>query len=1010
LHQPSQSIILIKFRVFYVLLFCHFSLFSQVTPDTAFAEINFDKALEFLKTGKYDSAHVYYLVAKEIYEKTDFEDRKGVLFYHLGLSRHFNRMDMDALEYYKASLGILQKIKPDVDPFITDLYNNIGSIYLDQGYRFKARPYLRKALVLNEALYGNDNALTGICYYNNGLMAMYFGEYKTSLDYFMKARPIYIKSYGESSSKVAQLYTNVGILHRNIGDLGLAREYFERGVAIHLENHGPEYWNLAFPYSNLAEINQVEGNTELSMDYRLKSLELCRNNPDRLRRLEASVLAAIAVDLRKQGDFAGSTSKINEAIEILKTKFHDNFPRIGDFYNILGDISVDQKDYVNADYWYQKSIEIIIYNYGSIHPKLAGSYHKQSQIYSEKKLYDRSLKLIQKGFQSLTASFTSGDYSDYPSIDSVLDQRQYLRLTIDRGNVLKQRGEETQSKEDLLDAISHYEMAASVIDRIRRGYLSENSKLFMQEKSVSIYEKAIASCSMLFKMEANEDYLDKAFFFMEKSKSSVLSEALQASTITNIRGISQEVLAREEELTAYVQSLELKYSDAQIDESDSSQQALKKELFHAKSSVDSLAGVIKHQYPNYHNLKYNTDVLHASEVKDLIKKNTIILSFFEGDSTWYVMGMGHDGLYLSDVPKNKLKPEEIEDFRVTIADPSSSVEEFSTNAYKIYQNLISDVISQYPSVEKLWIVPDGNLGYIPFDALLKEPYSSGLSPNYLIKSYTISYANSVTLIKQNAERERGYEQDYIGFAPDYPETFIAKNVEVASPIYRDELTKLLGTKEEVNFASEIFAGSTFIDKEASEENFKNLIKSPAILHLAMHALLNDKDPMRSQLIFTHGADSLEDGRLNAYEIYNLHINSELAVLSACNTGIGKINKGEGVLSLSRAFMYAGCPNIVMSLWRAKDQPSAQIMSVFFENLKQNMGKDEALRNAKLSYLEDADPLKAHPANWATFVLLGDSAPISGNSTKIYIWAAVGILFLFLLIFARAKNKRIKTNA
>jgi CHAT domain-containing protein len=158
-------------------------------------------------------------------------------------------------------------------------------------------------------------------------------------------------------------------------------------------------------------------------------------------------------------------------------------------------------------------------------------------------------------------------------------------------------------------------------------------------------------------------------------------------------------------------------------------------------------------------------------------------------------------------------------------------------------------------------------------------------------------------------------------------------------------------------------------------------------------------------LFTNVADSVEDARLHAYEIYNLRLGSNLAVLSACNTGYGEINRGEGIMSLSRAFMYAGCPSIVMSLWRAKDQPTTQIITRFFEKLKDEIPKDEALRQAKLNYLQKADPLKAHPANWATFVLLGNAEPVQVITSTRKWWVA-GLLFFIMvtLVFYFRKRK------
>ena len=183
-------------------------------------------------------------------------------------------------------------------------------------------------------------------------------------------------------------------------------------------------------------------------------------------------------------------------------------------------------------------------------------------------------------------------------------------------------------------------------------------------------------------------------------------------------------------------------------------------------------------------------------------------------------------------------------------------------------------------------------------------------------------------------------------------------------------------------------------KNATESNMK-LLNSTGILHLAMHALVDDQDPMRSRLLFSNQIDSIEDGNLYASEIYNLKLNSNLTVLSACNTGFGKIQRGEGIMNLSRAFQYAGSPNIVMSLWQATDGSTNQIMQNFFLNLKQGLSKDRALRQAKLAYLAQADPFQSHPYQWATFIYMGNTDPVNFHSSY-WIEAVLSILFIVLL--------------
>ncbi len=191
------------------------------------------------------------------------------------------------------------------------------------------------------------------------------------------------------------------------------------------------------------------------------------------------------------------------------------------------------------------------------------------------------------------------------------------------------------------------------------------------------------------------------------------------------------------------------------------------------------------------------------------------------------------------------------------------------------------------------------------------------------------------------------------------------------------LLPLPGVQKEVDKISDIVKSKVFSKKEATEKNFRENAENFDILHLAMHAFINDSLPAFSSLAFDQlkTDDTNSDGLLSTADIYNLKLNARLTVLSACNTGSGHLQKGEGILSLARGFLYAGCPSIIMSLWEVEDESGTQIMSSFYRNLKKGKTKDEALRAAKLEYLESAGSRKAHPHYWLSFVSIGDNSPL-----------------------------------
>lgn len=219
---------------------------------------------------------------------------------------------------------------------------------------------------------------------------------------------------------------------------------------------------------------------------------------------------------------------------------------------------------------------------------------------------------------------------------------------------------------------------------------------------------------------------------------------------------------------------------------------------------------------------------------------------------------------------------------------------------------------------------------------------------------------------------------------------------------RNSLLTLTWSETEVGNILDIIDGKAYVYGQATEKMFKAHAPEAGILHLATHAVIDDQNPSNSQFVFAADGDSAEDGFLHASELYNMQLNAELAVLSACNTGMGKLSKGEGIMSLARGFMYAGVPSVVVSLWPIDDQSTAALAGNFYRGLRDGLDKDEALRQAKLAHLNNADEIKAAPLYWAGFISIGNPNRITAShALKPPIWgmAVSGLLLGAITLYA-----------
>ncbi|MEM6807047.1 MAG: CHAT domain-containing protein, partial [Bacteroidota bacterium] len=285
-----------------------------------------------------------------------------------------------------------------------------------------------------------------------------------------------------------------------------------------------------------------------------------------------------------------------------------------------------------------------------------------------------------------------------------------------------------------------------------------------------------------------------------------------------------------------------------------------------------------------------------------------------------------------------------------------------------------------------------------FDFLLIEQVDN-TSPvknlPFLIRNYTLSYNYSVGLWKylQNnpTSEQKGYK--LLAFQPSYPEVS-SKSNQFANR--RAGFGPLIFAAEEVKGISEYYPVEILAGTSANEESFYKQAVNFPIIHISSHAKVPEQNPDAAFVALTETAHAIYDDSLMLEELYTQRLAAEMVVLSACETGIGELAEGEGIMSLGRAFTYAGARSLVMSLWEVNDASTAEIMTLFYAYLSEGMSKDDALRKAKLAYLDQSSELKSQPYFWAAFIANGDMKPLPPEENNLWLWILliVGIIGIF----------------
>jgi CHAT domain-containing protein len=504
--------------------------------------------------------------------------------------------------------------------------------------------------------------------------------------------------------------------------------------------------------------------------------------------------------------------------------------------------------------------------------------------------------------------------------------------------------------------------------------------------------------------------VDKAFAYAEQGKSILLLDAAQtvmAQSFGNLPdSLVQKELVLQKERGEYEAGITEKRPESERDSLRVLLNKLNLDITNFKTNIEG-------KFPKYAVLKHQHKEVQVQEIQALLDDKTALLEYVVGDSKVYIIYLDNKNLRLLEHTVSKteltLKIKELHyvlsNYDFIIKNGPKAYETYAKNAHWFYEKLVASALKKSKSIEKLIIVTDGELGFLPFESFLVEQAPQIQTDyhklHYLINDYQISYNYSTTLWKSNKDATKNNNNgQLLAMASNYDIKMDSSKIDWRLPAHqrlRALLNPLPAARKEVEVLAEEFSGFFGLDSLASEKIFKEKAGDFAVIHLAMHGILDTKGPILSSLGFTEDGDSLENNFLHAYEISKMHLNSDLVVLSACETGYGRFEKGNGIASLARAFMYAGASALIVSLWQVNDYTTSKIMKNLYDNLSNGMKKDEALGHAKLQYMKSAKGILAHPAFWSPFIMMGNTQPVSikrkGGTIPWMIGGLVMVLFL-----------------
>lgn len=884
--------------------------------------------------------------------------------------------------------------------------------------------YLTHEHTYETALEKMDAGYLGLYFHKRGVSEYYVDDYLGSVESYQYAILYRGKLISPNAADLVKTYSNLGSSYIQLYDLTAAEESYSTSLNLNLKMPHTDSILLVRTYKNLSYILAEKRDYIKSKNY----LDLAYHYAKSVHQDEPWIIGTLLIDdqfkfFQKSGDIQGMKSCLNEGIDIFNSfdeKYDEDHWAIADAYNNLGIAYWMNDSLLQSVHYYEKALSINL-DYGERRQaQAADNYNNLSVVFEEMNDHRQSIS------QSLKSRRIVESLSD-----TFLIARTYHNTAL---NYLKQ-GDTSQAIKDIDHALHLLEMSSSLIDGNIENYIdllevkadalysksisnkdpalisesiivfdkidkylhtmrldfdSDKSKESLGSRSRSIYDKAIAAAYDLYELSDDWKYIELAFKYIEHSKSLSLLDALKNTEAEILSGISHQTLTSLDSLKKAVAAKEVRLLTAAENEIE-----LKDQLVRDKIRINLITNQIEAEYEDYKSIKYSQTDMSMDELRSCcLEDDQSLIEYYLTDTVLYVLIINSAKEELVKVPIQQDLAKSIESFRagismsasvsgLSVTDRDSAWQSFVQHSRALYSQLILPITQKEELLHRLTIIPDGVLGYLTFDALL----DSEVEPDdlvYVSSSHVISYAYSAQLLQMS--RPDGHSSQYhhvLGMAP----SFFAGN----------SLSDLVFNEKEVDAISEIFRTKKLYRGDADKQAFEELVPRYNVIHISSHAVVNDSIPDLSYVALSQLSDTIDHDELYYIsELYHLDLSADLIVLSACETGIGKLEAGEGIMSLSRSFTYAGAKSIVSSLWNIDDQFSTEIIKDFYLHISEGDKVDVALWKSKQAAIDH--DLYQHPYYWASLIPIGkmDSLSIDDNAYSI-LWIGIIISVILALI-------------
>ena len=788
-----------------------------------------------------------------------------------------------------------------------------------------------------------------VTYYNMGYYYATYGKLLKSISSYETSWKYYTDQNISGYDIVTHCLIPLSVLYTKQSDFENAKNILNQCIGI-ADKNGDQQQKISSIISlSIVHHNTAKYNTALS----LLTNTLAHHDLNKLQR--SIIRNNIASNLIALKRYTAATS-------YLKQNLKSNSKTRITTYKSLAYIAMQEKQFPKAHSYFDLAKKELTSQIDIKARDLAKLYAEEAELFLMHDQIASSKKSLKKALRFLLPNYNS---NKLPSKELLYPENTFITIFDLYGTI----------SSSLEEALNSYDLSFYTTTLLNQKWASQETKIIHQNAIKDRTEKCIKLLYDTYRKSKKIAHIERAFQYMENSKAAVLKENRDKKTLLAIHP-SDSLLLKEQQLRQQQESVTDLLIRAQLKKAPDN--IINNPLTNRLNTITLAANSLKTKINTSYPLENKT--ISITKLQEKLKNDSaILISYFLGKAQGYQFICTKNSLQINLIPLNTDFSKTLRNYNNLFENASvinNNIPYFTTTAFKTYQLLNFQAVQNHKNVI---VIPDGILNFVSFESLLTEKTNGSQFAKmpFVVKKHQIAYNTTAHFYLR--EQQISSSNTLLGFFP----------------IFKNTDHELSYSINEANNIKKEVATTLFMNEDATKANFIKNASKYAILHLSTHA--------DSGNFVVPANIQFHDDILFLKELYSLDLSPDLVVLSACETGVGKSRKGEGVMSIARGFQYAGAASILFTLWKINDRSTSEIMTSFYNDYSSSSSAFISNHNAKIAYLENATigNAKKSPYYWNAFVYYGTITPSSGT---LHYWV-FAVIVILIVVFLGLKQKK-----